>query len=163
MEETEPEHGPLCECGREATEGMDTCQWCRGAASRAANAANAAYVPPPPPSRTAPAQKIPDSWYFLPESSDPITDLLWAYNNTIHIQKREGQSSNIFWGNMTTPPSIAAQNGIYLYDSNQNGFNDLLHRVTATKDATDPELVREEKKSIAEVRKILEKFKSKET
>jgi hypothetical protein len=110
-----------------------------------------------------PDLQMPPEWANLPESTDPRGDLLWAYNNHMHIKRRPGKESLIYWGRMTTPPTRAASAQILFYDSNPKGFQDRLDRAVGEGDTADPELRAEARRQIAEINRILEQFKAKRT
>jgi hypothetical protein len=142
----------LCACGAKVMKNHHVCRSCYMVALGKINADGAHN----------PDLRIPEAWHDLPESTDPKPDMLWAWNNVIHVVKIPGKSDKIWWGRMTTPPTRASFDFILFYDSNPTAFRQELRKYLGNQDATDPELVTEEKRSIAEVRKVLEAFKAKE-
>jgi hypothetical protein len=106
-----------------------------------------------------PALVMPAHWANLPESTDPRPDVLWAYNNYMHVEERPGANSRIYWGRMTDPPTRAAPLQIRILVSNPMKVQDLMHKAASKEETTDPEQEREERRSVQEVRKILATFK----
>jgi len=106
-----------------------------------------------------PDLQMPASWKDLPESTDMRADLLWAYNNMLHIRRREGKSSLIYWGRCSEPPSKGAHVRLSFADSNLAAFLQAVDRATGLNVATNEEDQRGERRAVEEVRKILTSFK----
>ena len=106
-----------------------------------------------------PDLQIPLAWESLPDSDDLRADLLWAYNNTVHIKEVAGKGSLIYWGRMTTPPGRGSSVQLKFYDKNPAGFHASFQKAMGISDESDGEKQRGEKRAVAEVRKVLEKYR----
>ena len=93
-------------------------------------------------------------------AADIKAELLWAHANERNIEQRPGKASLIYWGRCSDPPTCSAQSVLEFADTNHAKFMEQIFRLTVDEDPDkdDAELVREEKKSIAEVQRLLEKF-----
>lgn len=127
-------------------------------------------APPPDPVPSLDAPQVPDADLLIPESwadlpkavtaADIKAELLWAHANERNIEQRPGKTSLIYWGRCSDPPTCSAQSVLEFADTNHAKFMEQIFRLTVDEDPDkdDAELVREEKKSIAEVQRLLEKF-----
>lgn len=107
-----------------------------------------------------PDLQFPVAWESLPESNDLRADLLWAYNNSVHIKKRAGKDSLIFWGRCSTPPGKGSHVQLSFYDTNLVGFQTMLQKALGVSDESDGEKQRGERRAVAEVRKILGNYRA---
>jgi hypothetical protein len=104
-----------------------------------------------------PDLQMPAAWKDLPESADPRPDILWAYNNQIHIKERQGKASLIYWGRCSEPPTRASHAQLSFAASNQAKFQERLDRATG-QDENEGDSEKAERRAVGEIETILSKM-----
>ena len=124
----------------------------------------AAAAPPPPPP-PEPEPELPPAPQDLPDSTDVSEDILWVYNNYMTcVVERPGRSTVIYWDRVQVP-NKGCRSMLEAITLNKHKFLfDLVPQAMQAKlkaekgEEQDPELVRAERRSIAEIERVMEAF-----
>ena len=106
---------------------------------------------------------LPAAWGELPDSAPFEVEVEWVHQNRVLVvEERAGGASRLHWERARKPaPSYGAVNLMEFAATNRKGFMDILQRVKPATDDGDEENIQREKKSIAEIRGILEQLNQK--
>jgi hypothetical protein len=118
---------------------------------------------PPVTDTNQPTTEAPDTtagkgppWRDLPDSSDINEDRLWAYNwAPLCIDRTATGTNKINWHLASRPPSKGALMQMQAAASSPNTFIDAVNKGAKQEGPEDDENRRRERKSIAEIEKIL--------
>jgi len=101
---------------------------------------------------------IPAAWGTIPDSAPLDAEVDWVHQNRVLVvEERPGGSVRLHWDRARKPaPSFGAINLMEFAATNRKGFMDILQRVKP--DGGEAEIVQREKKSVAEIRKILQQM-----
>ncbi len=105
---------------------------------------------------------LPVAWGELPDSAPLDVEVEWVHQNRVLVvEERASGKSLLHWERARKPaPGYGAVNLMEFAATNRKGFMDILQRVKPGENG-DEENVRREKKSIAEIRGILEQLNQK--
>jgi len=104
---------------------------------------------------------IPETWGEIPESAPFDVEVDWVHQNRVLVvEERPGGPSRLHWDRARSPaPSYGAVNLMEFAATNRKGFMDLLMRVKpGAGEAEDSQIVKQERMSIGEIKRILGQF-----
>jgi hypothetical protein len=103
---------------------------------------------------------LPDYWGKIPKSASFEVEVEWVHQNRVLVvEERPGGKLLLHWERARKPaPSYGAVNLMEFAAINRKGFMDILQRVKPGMTGEEEKIARE-KKSIAEIRKMIQSLK----
>ena len=102
-------------------------------------------------------------WPDLPESTDIRQDVLWVYNNFPYcVETHKDRTCTIWWeAARTKPPSVGAIAQMQFLENDKKhytGSTGTMQKILASMDEPETESVKDERRAIEEVEKLLRKM-----
>lgn len=119
----------------------------------------------PPPDRMERRSEPPAEWGELPDNASQVEEVKWVYANYMRVVRRtrEGHDRVQLKSASCPAPSHGTFTLLNFAITNQAGFLNLWQKVCKDKTEGEEEQVKKEKKSIAEIRAIIEQMEEVET